>query len=812
MRPVLFCLAIIAVAAPALALEGRELQFREDYGTELFYDGALQYYYYIPCPTYSWFWNFRGWEPGDVVGAWFKPGDQGTGGFDPLNPYTGHAIEQFRVGDYGGYGIAYPGLFTVEFDIYGCDENGCPTTPSLWNSGPVETAFGWNYIVPESPVCMSYGEQNLEQFLITATHTGSNGDCPWWMCDDISHPLAHGCDMIDGGGLPAVYPRTSTHSGIYESGGNPLCPPLPFCDSGDTTQDCSQYGYVELAWRIYTAGCDDSRGIEVSVHPELPGGPGSTCTTVGDTLIYEIYFGPGADGQGSLYEGCLAIQHLPDEVEYLYDELSGVYDPGPPQTLTWDLGDNYWDPGDMGFAWLVTCLVRPEVCNGDSIMTSVSGNCANCWYGDEDANTIIACDGHVPRAILVLPDGSGEAPTIQAGIDKACTGDSVMLGSGIYHEHDIVMRPGVHLIGQAGDPDSVTIDADYMGRVAYCESIDATTRIEGITFTHGQVSGHGGAMYMSYSSPTIARCVFADNAAVGAGNDAGAIRLHYSSPDLIECIFSNNHADDDAGAVYCRNSSSPTIEYCLFTGNASTDKGGAILCYDNSHPLIHHCTFYWNFAGYGSGIASMNTSHVYMENNIIAFGIGGGAAFCATGGEINLQCCDVYGNLDGDWIDCIELQQYLYRNFSEDPLFCNAGEGDFHLEAESPCALEQQPTCLQVGAYGTGCDYSGVEPADGSEDFSGIMLAGPNPGPAIRRLEYAVSGCTGSSSLASLRVFDTRGRLVRTLVEGSMTAGRHSTMWDGLDERGRPCPAGVYFIRLEVAGDPASTAKFVLVR
>ena len=48
---------MLLLATPAFSvghLEKQAYQMRDDFGTERLYDGALQYYY-IPCPTYSWF-------------------------------------------------------------------------------------------------------------------------------------------------------------------------------------------------------------------------------------------------------------------------------------------------------------------------------------------------------------------------------------------------------------------------------------------------------------------------------------------------------------------------------------------------------------------------------------------------------------------------------------------------------------------------------------------------------------------------------------------------------------------------------------
>jgi len=64
---------------------------------------------------------------------------------------------------------------------------------------------------------------------------------------------------------------------------------------------------------------------------------------------------------------------------------------------------------------------------------------------------------------------------------------------------------------------------------------------------------------------------------------------------------------------------------------------------------------------------------------------------------------------------------------------------------------------------------------------------------------------------AALRLYDARGALVRTLVEGDLGAGDHQALWDGTDDRGRPVPAGAYFSRL-LAGERSATRRLLLLR
>ena len=63
----------------------------------------------------------------------------------------------------------------------------------------------------------------------------------------------------------------------------------------------------------------------------------------------------------------------------------------------------------------------------------------------------------------------------------------------------------------------------------------------------------------------------------------------------------------------------------------------------------------------------------------------------------------------------------------------------------------------------------------------------------------------------TLRVYDTLGREVRTLVDERQTQGRYSVSWDGRDDRGMGVSSGLYFYRI-VAGKNVFTKKCVLTK
>jgi hypothetical protein len=251
------------------ALGQDHFKFKEDFEMDPLSDCALQYYYYIPCPTYSWFWSYYYWDRGDVAGEWFDIGDVPTGGFDACDPTNCVTLDRIRIlstgcACQGPSGEFYPGAY-VHYEVHCADEIGRPVGPSLWSSGEMLLAdYGWNYIDVDPPLsicgCVTDPESPASTPRILVTIMVHAGSAPWCMelgGDNISDALFNECTMHEDGCLPALYPRPYVshypvmHSGFYRQMGIEYDPPKPIRDRNDTTPDRTQYGYVELAWRIY---------------------------------------------------------------------------------------------------------------------------------------------------------------------------------------------------------------------------------------------------------------------------------------------------------------------------------------------------------------------------------------------------------------------------------------------------------------------------------------------------------------------------------------------------------------------------------
>jgi ligand-binding sensor domain-containing protein len=83
----------------------------------------------------------------------------------------------------------------------------------------------------------------------------------------------------------------------------------------------------------------------------------------------------------------------------------------------------------------------------------------------------------------------------------------------------------------------------------------------------------------------------------------------------------------------------------------------------------------------------------------------------------------------------------------------------------------------------------------------------PNPFNSTTTLSFSLP----ATDPAALAVYSLTGQRVRTLVSGTLAAGRHSFVWDGRDDAGRAVSSGVYLSRLE-SGGKIATGKMLLIK
>ena len=178
--------------------------------------------------------------------------------------------------------------------------------------------------------------------------------------------------------------------------------------------------------------------------------------------------------------------------------------------------------------------------------------------------------------------------SIQATIDIASAGDTIIVWPGTYYEN-ITLKDGVDVTSEMG-PNSTFIDGDGSGTVVTASGIGAGTRFEGFWIKNGDADGNGGGMrIVNNSSLTVEHCFFINNDADDYG---GGIYVNNSSPTLRFCTINDNDAYH-GGGLYCINGSDPVLTNCFFNDNEATYFGGGMFIRGGSSTMTN-CYFEGN--------------------------------------------------------------------------------------------------------------------------------------------------------------------------------------------------------------------------
>jgi len=349
----------------------------------------------------------------------------------------------------------------------------------------------------------------------------------------------------------------------------------------------------------------------------------------------------------------------------------------------------------------------------------------------------------------------GDQPTIQAGIDAAVNGDTVLVADGTYTGDD---NRNLDFYGKAitveseNGPEYCVIDCEDTGCGFYFNSGEtAESRVEGFTITGGAgiydyAYYRGGGIYCRYSSPTISHCIFTGNttsfgsglfcrggelfitdctftgniASGGAGiafweapgdslvinctflnNTGNAVYItdHYKAM-MINCVFSENSAYG-GGAVY--SDGTLTIINSIFTGN-SAQKGAAIQTNASSTAdlTLIHCTLTGNIAEdetyttYGGALyasAEIFITNCILWDNQADFG----PEIAIYSGTASVDYSDVEGG-SGSVYDMYGLGELIWgtNNIDSNPLFTGGPDGDYYLSQIAAGQAQDSP-CTDSG-------------------------------------------------------------------------------------------------------------------
>jgi hypothetical protein len=265
------------------------------------------------------------------------------------------------------------------------------------------------------------------------------------------------------------------------------------------------------------------------------------------------------------------------------------------------------------------------------------------------------------RIITVDNDAPADFNNIQAAINAATTGDTVIVADGLYKgpgNRNINFNSKAIKVQSENGPENCIIDCENSGRGFYFANWEEQDSVmAGLTITRGNASD-GGGIFFRNSSPKIDSCIFVANSATSSGG--GMYSDKVSQPRLINCVFVANAAPLGGTMRNCAQTE-PYFANCTFAANSGGIVNYGMGAYPGIRPVFINCVIW------GNGLSNLKD---YSVTSLINY------------------CC--IGGWSGGGVG----------NFSSDPLLLPDGH---HLTTNSPC----------INAGDPNSNYSGQTDIDG---------------------------------------------------------------------------------------------------
>lgn len=226
-------------------------------------------------------------------------------------------------------------------------------------------------------------------------------------------------------------------------------------------------------------------------------------------------------------------------------------------------------------------------------------------------------------AEIYVPDNY---KTIQAAIDSASAGDTIIVRSGNYYENISFQGKAIILTSELG-PEVTTIDGSQAEAVVlFINNETASSVLSGFTITNGSGSYraavnwyYGGGVRCHHASPIIVGNIIELNSVLrGYGGVGGGLYLDNSSAQISFNIIESNASWNGGGIAISESSAS--ISDNIILGNYSWNGGGIYVERDSS--AIKYNTIRKNYANYGGGgilcndhSSSRNTANIIEGND-----------------------------------------------------------------------------------------------------------------------------------------------------------------------------------------------------
>jgi hypothetical protein len=342
-----------------------------------------------------------------------------------------------------------------------------------------------------------------------------------------------------------------------------------------------------------------------------------------------------------------------------------------------------------------------------------------------DEGTLMSCGIALLLCLLALSPASagivrvpGDHPGVQAAIDSASAGDTILVRAGTYAENLVIRDKGpLTLLAEAG-AEATILDGSAKAPVVQIEDCRKGLTVLGFTLRNGYAEANGGGLVARRSQVVLKNCRFIGNR---ADNSGGALSVLESPNYTVEsCLFESNVCNDEAstasfvggrgeftGNTVRKNTGALSLVFmqagCVVRDNLIVDNlctGFGALAYQIAlSTSVEGNTITRNHCKEGMGALYVQFGDLRVERNIICENAGAyGVQVQTMDNLVRLAGNDVWLNEAGAYTG-IEPGE---NDIAADPLFCDPETGDFSLREGSPCLPDREGE-ERIGALGKGC-------------------------------------------------------------------------------------------------------------
>jgi hypothetical protein len=436
-------------------------------------------------------------------------------------------------------------------------------------------------------------------------------------------------------------------------------------------------------------------------------------------------------------------------------------------------------------------------------------------------------------------------PSIQAGINAASPGDTVLVQPGRYVEN--IDFKGKDIV--VGSLFIATRDTSYISQTV----IDAQKKNTVVVFKSGETSAAELGGFTLTNGKSLGNVT-------NQGDPGGGIFCKNASPYLHHLIVEGNFTDLQGGGMYLEKSNS-VIEYCVIRNNRGVIGAGGIELLDGNYE-VRNCILNEN-KGFAAGIHCLNStarifrillynnfssevfrissSNVNIINSTIANQYGYSLQIFYSDvniinsifwndspqirisdghpempiSHVRIAFSDIKGGIDQIKVISDSLY-YENNNIKADPLFKNITKGDFTLSKGSPCIDSGIPFYQINGTTIINFDkseYKGLAPDIGyfESDYNSthvkesiipdLSLSNfPNPFNSDTIIHFSLPNSCNSM----LSIYSITGQKVIDLLDTNLLAGDHQIKWNGTDRSGKTISSGAYVLHLNAGNRSVS--------